>query len=157
AEPGPRSRAALQRRARTPGAHRDGRPVAVHHGGGPRDPPGRGRVPGGRRRADEPRHGHPDPAGRPEAGHRGETRMRHWTEGFDDDDAEESLVRPYTITGGRTAPERDDLALITLVATGRKTFPADSPRLRMQTERRAFPRLCARPHAGPDVRPPLEP
>ena len=41
--------------------------------------------------------------------------MKHWTEGFDDDDADESLVRPYTITGGRTAPERDDLTLITLV------------------------------------------
>src|SRR5690606_40031258 len=131
AEPGPRSRAALQRRARTPGAHRDGRPVAVHHGGGPRDPPGRGRVPGGRRRADEPRHGHPDPAGRPEAGHRGETRMRHWTEGFDDDDAEESLVRPYTITGRRTAPARGALALITLAATGRGTLPAGPRRRRM--------------------------
>ena len=55
--------------------------------------------------------------------------MKHWTEGFDDDGADESLVRPYTITGGRTAPERDDLTLITLVtATVRGASPeTDAP------------------------------
>ncbi|MDX2543877.1 DUF742 domain-containing protein [Streptomyces sp. WI04-05B] len=44
--------------------------------------------------------------------------MSHWADASpDDDDAEESLVRPYTITHGRTASARDDLTLITVIVT----------------------------------------
>jgi hypothetical protein len=35
----------------------------------------------------------------------------------DDDDGAETMVRPYTITRGRTVPERDDLTLITVLTT----------------------------------------
>ncbi|MDA0634887.1 DUF742 domain-containing protein [Nonomuraea sp. MCN248] len=78
--------------------------------------------------------------------------MRHWTEGFEDDDAEESLVRPYTITGGRTAPERDDLALITLVTTVSGSLAETGRgRLRMQPEHRAVFDLCKRPQAVAEI------
>ncbi|GAA4527479.1 MULTISPECIES: DUF742 domain-containing protein [Nonomuraea] len=78
--------------------------------------------------------------------------MRHWTEGFEDEDADESLVRPYTITGGRTAPERDDLALITLVTTVSEAFPeAARGRRRMQPEHRTIFTLCKRPLAVAEV------
>ncbi|URN14028.1 DUF742 domain-containing protein [Streptomyces radiopugnans] len=44
--------------------------------------------------------------------------MNHWTDSLESDGEEEdSLVRPYTITRGRTAPQRDDLTLITVVTT----------------------------------------
>ncbi|MED7928617.1 DUF742 domain-containing protein [Nonomuraea sp. LP-02] len=78
--------------------------------------------------------------------------MKHWTEGFDDDDADETLVRPYTITGGRTTPERDDLALITLVTTVSDTFPEPGrgPR-RLQPEHRRIAVLCRRPMAVAEV------
>jgi hypothetical protein len=78
--------------------------------------------------------------------------MKHWTEGFEDDDADESLVRPYTITGGRTAPERDDLTLITLVTTVSAAFPESGRGLRrMQPEHRAIFELCERPLAVAEV------
>ncbi|GGP07607.1 DUF742 domain-containing protein [Nonomuraea glycinis] len=78
--------------------------------------------------------------------------MKHWTEGFDDDDAGESLVRPYTITGGRTAPERDDLTLITLVATTSAALPGNGrDRRKMQPEHRAIVALCERPLAVAEV------
>lgn len=43
----------------------------------------------------------------------------HWSELSDEDAEDESgaMVRPYTITRGRTAPERDDLTLITVLTT----------------------------------------
>lgn len=45
----------------------------------------------------------------------------HWSElpeeDEDDDYGAGTMVRPYTITRGRTAPERDDLTLITLMTT----------------------------------------
>ncbi|MFD0530554.1 DUF742 domain-containing protein [Kitasatospora arboriphila] len=40
----------------------------------------------------------------------------YWDEDEGDDGAD-SMVRPYTITRGRTAPERDDFTLITLLTT----------------------------------------
>ncbi|MCX4908548.1 DUF742 domain-containing protein [Streptomyces sp. NBC_00878] len=44
--------------------------------------------------------------------------MSHWADASpDDEDAEQSFVRPYTITQGRTASARDDLTLITVIAT----------------------------------------
>ncbi|MFI6787927.1 DUF742 domain-containing protein [Nonomuraea sp. NPDC050383] len=78
--------------------------------------------------------------------------MRHWTEGFDDEDADEPLVRPYTITGGRTTPERDDLTLITLV-TAISAVPSEAGQeLRgMQPEHRTILALCGRPLAVAEV------
>ncbi|WP_219467253.1 DUF742 domain-containing protein [Nonomuraea rhizosphaerae] len=78
--------------------------------------------------------------------------MKHWTERFDDDDGEEPLVRPYTITGGRTISERDDLALITLVTAISRVSPETARRLRkMQPEHRAIVGLCKRPLAVAEV------
>jgi hypothetical protein len=70
--------------------------------------------------------------------------MRHWTEDLDDD-ADEPLVRPYTITGGRTTAGRDDLTLITLI-TAQTTSGADTTAERhtLQPEHRTVLRLCAR-------------
>jgi hypothetical protein len=70
--------------------------------------------------------------------------MRHWTEDLDDD-ADEPLVRPYTITGGRTTAGRDDLTLITLITA--QTTPGTDPaagRHGLQPEHRTVLRLCAR-------------
>ncbi|MEU6788543.1 DUF742 domain-containing protein [Nonomuraea angiospora] len=78
--------------------------------------------------------------------------MKHWTEGFDDDDADEPLVRPYTITGGRTAPERDDLTLITLVTSLSGVSSQTGRGLRrMQPEHRTIFALCERPLAVAEV------
>src|SRR5882757_5701242 len=77
--------------------------------------------------------------------------MKHWTEGFDDD-ADEPLVRPYTITSGRTTAERDDLTLITQV-TAVSEVPAQSAHdvRRMQPEHRMILALCPRPKAVAEV------
>ncbi|MFF4311653.1 DUF742 domain-containing protein [Streptomyces sp. 900105755] len=78
--------------------------------------------------------------------------MRHWTEGFDDDDADEQLVRPYTITSGRTTPERADLTLITLVTTlPEVTTQAALAVRRMQPEHRTILGLCREPKAVVEV------
>ncbi|TMR08506.1 DUF742 domain-containing protein [Nonomuraea turkmeniaca] len=78
--------------------------------------------------------------------------MKHWTEGFDDDDADESLVRPYTITGGRTTSERNDLTLITLVtAISEVSSEAERRLRRMQPEHRTIFALCKRPLAVAEV------
>ncbi|MFD7704295.1 DUF742 domain-containing protein [Streptomyces caelestis] len=70
--------------------------------------------------------------------------MRHWTEDLEDD-ADEPLVRPYTITGGRTTAGRDDLTLITLI-TVRAASGTDTAagRPALQPEHRTVLRLCAR-------------
>jgi hypothetical protein len=78
--------------------------------------------------------------------------MKHWTEGFDDDDADETLVRPYTITSGRTTAERDDLTLITLVTTIPEVSPETGHGLRrMQPEHRTILDLCIRPLAVVEI------
>ncbi|MEV1239422.1 DUF742 domain-containing protein [Nonomuraea sp. NPDC052129] len=79
--------------------------------------------------------------------------MRHWTESFDDDAADEPLVRPYTITGGRTTPERDDLTLITLVTALSEAASSESGHgmRRMQPEHRTILALCTRPLAVAEV------
>jgi hypothetical protein len=78
--------------------------------------------------------------------------MKHWTEGFDDDDADEPLVRPYTITSGRTTPERDDLTLITLVtAIPEVSSDAGHGLRRMQPEHRTILALCKGPMAVAEV------
>ncbi|MGW6913979.1 DUF742 domain-containing protein [Kitasatospora sp. NPDC054939] len=67
------------------------------------------------------------------------------------------MVRPYTITRGRTAPERDDLTLITLLTTvvdgarpapGRGTRPG--PR-GLQPEHRTILDRCRLPTAVAEV------
>lgn len=40
----------------------------------------------------------------------------HWEDEAEEDGAG-TMVRPYTITRGRTAPERDDFSLITVLTT----------------------------------------
>lgn len=78
--------------------------------------------------------------------------------GWDDEDFEEddsgSMVRPYTITHGRTIPERDDFTLITVLTT------ADEPRDergvplrpgRLQPEHRLILERCRRPAAVAEV------
>ncbi|MBT2226093.1 DUF742 domain-containing protein [Nonomuraea sp. NEAU-A123] len=78
--------------------------------------------------------------------------MKHWTEGFDDAGADESLVRPYTITGGRTISERDDLTLITLLtAIPEVSSDTGHDRRRMQPEHRTILALCKRPLAVAEV------
>jgi hypothetical protein len=78
--------------------------------------------------------------------------MTHWTEGFDDADADEPLVRPYTITSGRTIPERDDLTLITLLTTVPEAPSETGHSLRrMQPEHRTILSLCKQPMAMAEV------
>lgn len=70
--------------------------------------------------------------------------MRHWTEDLDDD-ADEPLVRPYTITGGRTTAGRDDLTLITLISAQTAAGPdSAADRHALQPEHRTVLRLCNR-------------
>ncbi|GAA2090420.1 DUF742 domain-containing protein [Kitasatospora saccharophila] len=72
----------------------------------------------------------------------------------DGDDGADSMVRPYTITRGRTAPERDDLTLITLLtsvpdpvdAYGAPVRPA-----RLQPEHRMIIDRCRTPAAVAEV------
>ncbi|MGW3349101.1 DUF742 domain-containing protein [Nonomuraea rubra] len=78
--------------------------------------------------------------------------MKHWTDGFADDDADEPLVRPYTITGGRTAAEREDLALITVVAAlSEELAETGRGQRRWQPEHRAILGLCRRPLAVAEI------
>jgi Protein of unknown function (DUF742) len=78
--------------------------------------------------------------------------MKHWTEGFYDDDADERLVRLFTITGGRTTSARDDLTLITLVtAIPEASSEAGHGLRRMQPEHRTILALCRRPTAVAEV------
>ncbi|WP_326701799.1 DUF742 domain-containing protein [Streptomyces sp. NBC_01754] len=64
------------------------------------------------------------------------------------------MVRPYTITRGRTAPERDDFSLITVLTTVED--PVDERGLplragRLQPEHRAILDLCRRSAAVAEV------
>ncbi|MGW7674108.1 DUF742 domain-containing protein [Streptomyces sp. NPDC054775] len=78
--------------------------------------------------------------------------MKHWTEGYDGDTADEPLVRPFTVTGGRTSPKQDNLTLLTLV-TAVSEVPSEirhSP-WRLQPEHRTILALCTRPTAVVEV------
>ncbi|MEV5893491.1 DUF742 domain-containing protein [Nonomuraea fuscirosea] len=78
--------------------------------------------------------------------------MKHWTDGFADDDADEPLVRPYTITGGRTASERGDLTLITVMsAVPEAAAEQGRGRRKLQPEHRTILTLCARPQAVAEI------
>ncbi|MFJ8044266.1 DUF742 domain-containing protein [Kitasatospora sp. NPDC096147] len=64
------------------------------------------------------------------------------------------MVRPYTITAGRTAPERDDLTLITLLTSVPESAEArgGSGRPgRLQPEHRLILARCRRPAAVAEV------
>lgn len=71
-----------------------------------------------------------------------------------EEDAAGTMVRPYTITRGRTAPERDDFSLITVLTTVED--PVDERGLplragRLQPEHRAILDLCRRSAAVAEV------
>ena len=57
-------------------------------------------------------------------------------------DAAGRLVRPFTLTGGRTRPARGDFTLITMVAA---VDPQPAGGTRPQPEHARILRLCARP------------
>ncbi|WP_344444631.1 DUF742 domain-containing protein [Kitasatospora nipponensis] len=58
------------------------------------------------------------------------------------------MVRPYTITRGRTAPERDDLTLITVLTTVRPAEGEPQPSRRaLQPEHRVILARCEHPAA----------
>jgi len=74
--------------------------------------------------------------------------MRHWSE--EDPWADEEpglLIRPYTVTGGRTAPVRTGIELITLISTVRP--PTRDQRL--QPEQNQLLALCRVPTALVEV------
>ncbi|WSL80543.1 DUF742 domain-containing protein [Kitasatospora sp. NBC_01266] len=56
------------------------------------------------------------------------------------------MVRPYTITRGRTAPERDDLTLITVLTALPRA--AEQAGRRLQPEHRAILARCTRQPAA---------
>lgn len=82
----------------------------------------------------------------------------HWSELDDEDDDFDAgtMVRPYTITRGRTAPERDDLTLITVLTTDEEEAGRALARSRggvraLQPEHRAILDRCRRPAAVAEV------
>lgn len=77
--------------------------------------------------------------------------MNHWTDSLESDGEEEdSLVRPYTITRGRTAPQRDDLTLITVVTTAEPGEGRPAGR-RLEPEHRAIVEQCREPAAVAEI------
>ncbi|MGW1173284.1 DUF742 domain-containing protein [Kitasatospora sp. NPDC002543] len=95
-------------------------------------------------------------AGRDDAWRRG--AVPHWSELEDDaEDETGSMVRPYTITRGRTAPERDDLTLITVLTTVEEEADAALARgsragaRGLQPEHRLILEFCRRPIAVAEV------
>jgi hypothetical protein len=70
--------------------------------------------------------------------------MRHWSQEdpWSDDNAG-PLIRPYTLTGGRTPPVRTGIELISLVSTIRPPTRAD----RLQPEQHRLLALCRTPTA----------
>ncbi|GAA1084977.1 MULTISPECIES: DUF742 domain-containing protein [Kitasatospora] len=77
----------------------------------------------------------------------------YWDEDEGDDGAD-SMVRPYTITRGRTAPERDDFTLITLLTTVQEPVDAYGAPVRpgrLQPEHRMIVDRCRTPAAVAEV------
>ncbi|MGW1106775.1 DUF742 domain-containing protein [Streptomyces sp. NPDC002540] len=75
-----------------------------------------------------------------------------------EDEAEEdgagTMVRPYTITRGRTAPERDDFTLITVLTTTQDPLDEQgAPVLpgKLQPEHRLILERCRRPSAVAEI------
>ncbi|WP_035806293.1 DUF742 domain-containing protein [Kitasatospora mediocidica] len=61
------------------------------------------------------------------------------------------MVRPYTITRGRTAPERDDLTLITVLTTVQEPGDTGRQSARLQPEHRVILDRCRQPAAVAEV------
>lgn len=74
--------------------------------------------------------------------------MSHWTDELEEAGDDEPLVRPYTITGGRTVPEHDGLTLITVITTAGADDPGGTP---LQPEHRAILARCAEPIAVAEI------
>ncbi|MFF2407014.1 DUF742 domain-containing protein [Streptomyces sp. NPDC058092] len=77
----------------------------------------------------------------------------YWEEEAEEDGAG-SMVRPYTITRGRTAPGRDDFTLITVLTTAqdpRDEHGAPIQSGRLQPEHRLILARCRRPSAVAEV------
>ncbi|HEV2635437.1 MAG TPA: DUF742 domain-containing protein [Actinocrinis sp.] len=74
----------------------------------------------------------------------------HWADEPLEEDPEDSFVRPYTITHGRTASARSDLTLITIIVA---LAPAEEqPGLRgLEPEHRFILEQCRRPVALAEV------
>lgn len=74
----------------------------------------------------------------------------HWADEPLDDDPEDSFVRPYTITHGRTVSAHDDLTLITIVVA--LAAPEEQAGTRgLEPEHRAILEVCRRPVALAEV------
>ncbi|WP_443046496.1 DUF742 domain-containing protein [Streptomyces sp. NBC_00247] len=72
----------------------------------------------------------------------------------DEDDGAGTMVRPYTITRGRTAPERDDFTLITVLTTVHEMRDEHGTPLRpgrLQPEHRMILDRCTHPAAVAEV------
>lgn len=65
----------------------------------------------------------------------------HWTDDLESETADDSLVRPYAITRGRTVPERGDLSLITVVTTVEEEGEQSSARV-LEPEHQAILEQC---------------
>ncbi|KDN82145.1 hypothetical protein KCH_60950 [Kitasatospora cheerisanensis KCTC 2395] len=77
----------------------------------------------------------------------------YWDEDEEDDGAD-SMVRPYTITSGRTAPERDEFTLITLLTSVQEPVDAYGAPIRpgrLQPEHRMILGRCRTPAAVAEV------
>ena len=74
----------------------------------------------------------------------------HWADEPLDDDAEDSFVRPYTITHGRTASAHGDLTLITIVVALASAEDQLGTR-GLEPEHRAILELCRRPVALAEI------
>lgn len=73
----------------------------------------------------------------------------HWTDEPLDDDPEDSFVRPYTITHGRTVSAHGDLTLITIIVA---LHPARDQLTRgLEPEHRAILEQCRRPAAVAEI------
>jgi hypothetical protein len=79
--------------------------------------------------------------------------VTHWAyEDAADDAADEPLVRPYTITRGRTSAGRDDLTLITVItAVGDGALPEPAASRGLQPEHRTVLGLCRVPAAVAEI------
>ena len=76
--------------------------------------------------------------------------VSHWADEPLDDDPEDSSVRPFTITHGRTASARDDLTLITVIVS--LAPPEEGFAVRgLEPEHRFILELCRRPAALAEV------
>ena len=74
----------------------------------------------------------------------------HWADEPLDDDAEDSFVRPYTITHGRTASAHADLSLITLIVA--LASPEEQTGNRgLEPEHRFILEQCRRPVAVAEI------